>query len=227
MKRSNRLVLLVGVFLAIVAFVGIILLSQRRRSRTADHAADHRAGRRRHGGHPAVDADPGGPGQDRARIDLTAIRAGRLHGPVAGHRQDRPPAGRAGRARSRRRPSSGGASGTIIDIQTPRRPCARSPSRSTRSRGVGTVIKTGDYVDMVIGFTGRQVPGHHGQPGRRLDHRRQRHQQHERQAPPPGHAGPRHAAPAGRRRRPRTAATPAPPAAVGSPTRPSTASSRS
>ena len=28
MKRSNRLVLLVGVFLAIVAFVGILLISQ-------------------------------------------------------------------------------------------------------------------------------------------------------------------------------------------------------
>ena len=28
MKRSNRLVLLIGVFLAIVAFVGILLLAQ-------------------------------------------------------------------------------------------------------------------------------------------------------------------------------------------------------
>ena len=28
MKRSNRLVLLVGVFLAVIAFVGVLLLSQ-------------------------------------------------------------------------------------------------------------------------------------------------------------------------------------------------------
>ena len=38
MKRSNRLVLLVGVFLAIVAFVGILLLLQTPATQTGENA---------------------------------------------------------------------------------------------------------------------------------------------------------------------------------------------
>ena len=38
MKRSNRLVLLVGVFLAVIAFVGVLLLSQQNTSTTPEEA---------------------------------------------------------------------------------------------------------------------------------------------------------------------------------------------
>ena len=38
MKRSNRLVLLVGVFLAIVAFVGVLLLLQQPAGQTGENA---------------------------------------------------------------------------------------------------------------------------------------------------------------------------------------------
>ena len=49
MKRSNRLVLLVGVFLAIVAFVGILLLVRQPKHRREQHtsaADDGPSGRR-------------------------------------------------------------------------------------------------------------------------------------------------------------------------------------
>ena len=38
MKRSNRLVLLVGVFLAVIAFVGVLLLSQQNQQTTPEEA---------------------------------------------------------------------------------------------------------------------------------------------------------------------------------------------
>ena len=55
MKRSNRLVLLVGVFLAIVAFVGILVLT--RQPEKTENDRHDRPRRRRHGRHPALDAD--------------------------------------------------------------------------------------------------------------------------------------------------------------------------
>ena len=62
--------------------------------------------------------------------------------------------------------------------------------------GVGTVIKTGDYVDMVVGLTADKFPVITVAPGDKRDHRRRRPQQHQRQAPAPGPAGHGHAAPA-------------------------------
>jgi pilus assembly protein CpaB len=52
---------------------------------------------------------------------------------------------------------SGGAQGQILDIQVPatQRAIAVQVDQVT---GVGTVIKTGDYVDAVIGITGEKFP---------------------------------------------------------------------
>ena len=155
-------------------------------------------GRRRHRGHAQGRAD--------RKIDTERkANAFTLHG--ARHRpgrasadHDRRPA-RDRRLRHLRRPAS--PSSTC-------RPAMRAMTvQVDQVSGVGTVINTGDYVDVVVGFTGDKFPVVTAQSAGRVDHRRQRPERHERQAPDRGHAGPRPAAPAAAR--PRTRAPRAPP----------------
>ncbi len=149
MKRSNRLVLLVGVFLAIVAFVGILLLSG---PRTTDVST----------------APPTELATVIAATDIplgTAIRAEQVKvevKPVTGRDTDafgdvsqvigkivrqQVTTGAAITATT----LTGGQQGQILDIQTP--PGQRSMAvQVDQVTGVGTVIKTGDYVDMVVSF---------------------------------------------------------------------------
>ena len=156
MKRSNRLVLLVGVFLAIVAFVGILLLaaaaptdSDRRRR------PDDRPGRRRPADIPLVTTIRAEGRRPRAQVRPRS-RAGAFTDPsqVIGQ--------------IARQPITTGAQLTATDFGDVRRP-ARSRLDSPAGlraiavqvdqiTGVGTLIKTGDYVDMVIGFTGDKFP---------------------------------------------------------------------
>ena len=89
-------------------------------------------------------------------LPLVVDPAGRLHGRVAGHRQGRAPGRDQRRADHRRhvRPEPGGS---ILDIETP--PGLRSIAVEVdQVTGVGTVIKTGDYVDMVVGFASDKFP---------------------------------------------------------------------
>jgi pilus assembly protein CpaB len=150
LKRSNRLVLLVGVFLAIVAFIGILLISQ---------------------GTPRASTTPEVPTELPTVIAVediplgTTIRAEQVTTavkPVTGRDTDafgdvsqvigkivRQPvaAGAAITATT----LSGGRPGQILDIQCP--PTQRCMAvQVDQVTGVGTVIKTGDYVDMVVGF---------------------------------------------------------------------------
>ncbi len=156
MKRSNRLVLLVGVFLAIVAFVGILLISQ--------------------GGQTAV--DPNAPPTELPTVvatqDIplgTAIRADQVKEqvlPITGRDTDafgsvtqvigkivRQPVvtGAAITART----LSGGQQGQVLDIECPQamRCIAVQVDQVT---GVGTVIKTGDYVDMILALQADKFP---------------------------------------------------------------------
>ncbi len=156
MKRSNRLVLLVGVFLAIVAFVGILLISQ--------------------GGQTAV--DPNAPPTELPTVvatqDIplgTAIRADQVKEqvlPITGRDTDafgsvtqvigkivRQPVvtGAAITART----LSGGQQGQVLDIECPQamRCIAVQVDQVT---GVGTVIKTGDYVDLILALQADKFP---------------------------------------------------------------------
>ena len=96
LKRSNRLVLLVGVFLAVVAFVGILLLSNGAGGGQTEAPTDG----------PVVVATTDIPLSTRIRADQVTTKTiaadvhhgRRLHRPVAGHRQDRARAGHVGRA---------------------------------------------------------------------------------------------------------------------------------
>ena len=148
MKRSNRLVLLIGVFLAIVAFVGVILLRRIRRAATQPPAVPTTG--------PVVVAKADIPLSTRIRADqvevktlnLTAINAGAFQdiSQVVGQVARQPV---APGAQITQTTLNGGLSGTVINVQTPAGQRAIAV-RVDQISGVGTVIKTGDYVDAII-----------------------------------------------------------------------------
>jgi pilus assembly protein CpaB len=156
LKRSNRLVLLVGVFLAIVAFVGILLLV-RSPGGEGGQTAVPTTGK-------VVVATADIPLSTRIRadqvttktLDLTAIAAGAYQDPsqVVGQIARQPIASGA-----QITPGTLGISGTgqITNINCPAtfRCMAVQVDQLT---GVGTVIKAGDYVDMIIGLQTDSFP---------------------------------------------------------------------
>lgn len=154
MKRSNRLVLLVGVFLAIVAFVGILLLLQSPASPNGTTAVPTEG--------PVVVAKADIPLSTRIRADQVAIKQVPLAAISADAFADvsqvigqvaRQPVTAGGQITPAT--LTGGFSGTVIDIQTPAGMRAVAV-RVDQTSGVGTVIKTGDYVDSLIALTEEQ-----------------------------------------------------------------------
>ena len=154
MKRSNRLVLLVGVFLAIVAFVGILLLVR-------DNGGGSKATQPPTEG-PVVIAAADIPLSSRIKAEqlttktlpLTSISAGAFTDPsqVVGQIARAPV---ATGAQITQTTLNGGQTGTIINVQVPVGQRAIAV-RVDQISGVGTVIKTGDYVDAVVGLTEEQ-----------------------------------------------------------------------
>ena len=152
MKRSNRLVLLVGVFLAIVAFVGILLLVRTPSSEPAKAPTEG----------PVVVATTDIPLSTRIAADqvttkvvpLTGISAGAFTDPsqVIGQIARQPI---ANGAQITATTLNGGLTGTVIDVQVPIGQRAIAV-RVDQISGVGTVIKNGDYVDAIIGLTEEQ-----------------------------------------------------------------------
>jgi len=156
LKRSNRLVLLVGVFLAIVAFVGILLLS--RGGTTSNQPPPPPTTG------PVVIATAEIPLSTRIRADqlktevkeLTTILPGaytdisQVVGQIA-----RQPVAIGAQVTSAT--TSGGVQGTITNLTCPLtfRCIAVQVDQVT---GVGTVIKTADYVDMVVGVAADKFP---------------------------------------------------------------------
>ena len=155
MKRSNRLVLLVGVFLAIVAFIGILLISQGGGGGgggtsapptvlpTVIATADIPLGTR-------IQADQVTT-EERA-IDARDATAFQSTSQVIGQVVRQPVT--AGQEIT---PATFGETGQILNISCPAARVCISV-QVDQVTGVGTVIKTGDYVDMVVGFTGAQFP---------------------------------------------------------------------
>lgn len=154
MKRSNRLVLLVGVFLAIVAFIGILLFrpgtgpTQPQAPTEADTVI------------AAVDIPLGAKiTNDMVTVEkkaLTARSAGAYGAPsqVLGKTVRQ-----AVVAGAEITPDTFGqtSQGQIIDIKVP--PGKRAITVEVdQVTGVGTVIKTGDYVDMVVLVPPDQFP---------------------------------------------------------------------
>lgn len=153
MKRSNRLVLLIGVFLAIVAFVGILLLNGSNGSNGNNNQPTQ--------GQVVVAVNDLALSTKIQATDvttktlpLTAINAGAFSdvSQVVGKIVRAPVT--AGAQLTSDTFASGGA---ILDVNVPagRRAIAVQVDQVS---GVGTVIKTGDYVDLIAGITGDKFP---------------------------------------------------------------------
>jgi pilus assembly protein CpaB len=154
LKRSNRLVLLIGVFLAIVAFVGIVVIVGNPPAATPTTQAPTTG--------PVVVATVDIPLSTRIGAKQVEIKTlpldARLPGAfldpsaVVGQIARQPVA--AG-AQITATTLNGGLTGEVIDIQTPAGQRAIAV-RVDQISGVGTVIKTGDYVDAIFGLTEEQ-----------------------------------------------------------------------
>ena len=154
MKRSNRLVLLVGVFLAIVAFVGILLLVRQPNEGGGRETVPTDG--------PVVVATTDIPLSTRIAADQVTTKVVPLTGISAGAFTDvsqvigqiaRQPI--ASGAQITATTLNGGLTGTVIDVQVPVGQRAIAV-RVDQISGVGTVIKNGDYVDAIIGLTEEQ-----------------------------------------------------------------------
>jgi pilus assembly protein CpaB len=153
LKRSNRLVLLVGVFLAIVAFVAVIFLQgptgpsepEVLMEPTVVAAVDIPLG-------ASITVDqvktvdlPVTSRNDTAFSDVSQVLGRRVRQAVVTDAQlDAATFGEEG-------------GGTILNIDVPagKRAITVQVDQVT---GVGTVIKTGDYVDMVVGIRADKFP---------------------------------------------------------------------
>ena len=154
MKRSNRLVLLVGVFLAIVAFVGVLLLSQGGGDTSSKPPTEL----------PTVVAATDIPlgtriTADQVKIEVKAVTGrdpdafGDVSQVIGKIVREPVTAGAAITAKT----LTGGAQGQVLDISCPATLRCMSV-QVDQVTGVGTVIKTGDRVDMVVGFTADKFP---------------------------------------------------------------------
>lgn len=154
MKRSNRLVLLIGVFLAIVAFIAILVLQTR--TPTVDPNAPVTE-------LPTVIAAADIPLGTRVQANQVRVENVLVGGRDAGAYQD--PSQVIGKLV--RQPVTSGQQvtaatfglneGTVLDITCPAGLVCMAV-QVDQVTGVGTVIKSGDYVDMVVGFTGDKFP---------------------------------------------------------------------
>jgi len=154
LKRSNRLVLLVGVFLAIVAFVGILLLLQTPATPSGENVVPTTKN--------VVVASADIPLSSRIRADQVETKSVAIADASVGSFGDVSQViGQVARqpvvagAQITTATLTGGFTGTVLNIDTP--PGLRSISvRVDQTSGVGTVIKAGDYVDTLIALTEEQ-----------------------------------------------------------------------
>lgn len=154
MKRSNRLVLLVGVFLAIVAFVGVLLLLQTPATPSGENVVPTTKN--------VVVASADIPLSTRIRADQVETKTVAIADASVGSFGDvsqvigqiaRQPVTAGGQITETT--LTGGFTGTVIDVETPAGLRAIAV-RVDQISGVGTVIKTGDYVDSIIALTEEQ-----------------------------------------------------------------------
>lgn len=155
MKRSNRLILLIGVFLAIVTFVGIVLILG--------------SGNRTTGGPAAAPTELPTVFADRDIPLGTIITADMLR------QENRPVTSRDATAFSDRSLLLGKIVRTNVvkdkqltaeDFDVSGAPVAVDCPANQRCialqvdqvSGVGTLIRTGDYVDLLVAFTGDKFP---------------------------------------------------------------------
>jgi len=154
LKRSNRLVLLIGVFLAVVAFVGVIVLAGGNKDNGGSNAPVTTG--------PVVVATADIGLSTKVRADQVTVQTKPLTAILPGAFQDTSQV--VGKVVRQAVASGGqlttetfGGGNSALDIQTPKgmRSIAVQVDQVT---GVGTVIQNGDYVDMVVGFASDKFP---------------------------------------------------------------------
>jgi pilus assembly protein CpaB len=156
LKRSNRLVLLIGVFLAVIAFVGIALILNRQETPppsevvknlpTVIAVKDIPLG-------VVVTADMLSDPPQMLQVDQRKAQAFQANSQVVGLVARRPIAASAQLEAADFDTSTTGCG--AVDVPAGLRAIAVQVDQVS---GVGTVINTGDYVDMVVGFTGDKFP---------------------------------------------------------------------
>lgn len=156
MKRSNRLVLLVGVFLAIIAFVGILLLV-RSPSGPATPVAKTDGPVVVATADLALSTKIGADQVTIKTVPLSAINPGAFTDPSQVIGQIVREAVATGGQVTTSTLNGGASPGVIGNIDCPATLRCMSVQVDQVS-GVGTVIKTGDYVDMVVGITADKFP---------------------------------------------------------------------
>ena len=154
MKRSNRLILLIGVFLAIVAFIGVVLLLSGGGGSTPPPETVTKT--------KIVKAVVDIPLGTIVTADMVTEEEVNIADPPAGAVHLTASAiGRTVRTNVLTGQvileSTFTGSPTAVDIQVP--PGGRAfPLQVDQITGVGTLIKPGDYVDVVIGLTSSNFP---------------------------------------------------------------------
>ena len=155
MKRSNRLVLLIGVFLAIVAFVGILVTlggggnetggptEPPTELNTVIATANIPLGARIQANQVKVELKPVTARDAGALEDVSQAIGKIVRQPVT-----------AG-AQVTSTTFTGGGTIETLEVPAGKRAIAVQVDQVS---GVGTIIQTGDYVDMVVGFTGDKFP---------------------------------------------------------------------
>lgn len=153
MKRSNRLVLLIGVFLAVIAFIGIILLS-------STPNGEGPSGEPTRG--PAVTATVAIPlGVKVTEQMVKVVEMDLIDRPATAYQSIPLVVGLV----ARQNINAGqvitsdlfGGGGQIVQIDCP--PTLRCMAiQVDQVSGVGTIIRAGDVVDMLVGFAGDKFP---------------------------------------------------------------------
>ncbi len=154
MKRSNRLVLLIGVFLAVVAFV-LVVVTLGNPPPAPPTAVAPTTG-------PVIVAKVDIPLSTRIRADQVDVKTLPLDAISPGAFKDvSQVVGQVARqpvalgAQITQTTLTGGVAGAILDVNTPAGLRAIAV-RVDQTSGVGTIIKAGDYVDAIMGLTEEQ-----------------------------------------------------------------------
>lgn len=157
MKRSNRLVLLIGIFLAVVAFAGVLILSGGGRSGSSGPPPPPTE-------LPTVFAIADIPLGTKIRADQVQVRQQPItQRDVTAFSSDTLVIGKVVRenvvngAQLTALTLTGGSSGQILNLEVPAGQRAIS-IRVDQVTGVGTVIKNGDFVDLVVGLGAEAFP---------------------------------------------------------------------
>lgn len=153
MKRSNRLILLIGVFLAIVAFVGIVLIVQGNRGPGSQGPATEL---------PTVFAAKPITLGTEITADMVTVTTTKVTERAANAFSS--PSLLLGKIAAKDIAQgkqltdddfNRGANITQLSVPLGMRAIAVTVDQSS---GVGTVIRTGDYVDLLVGLTGDKFP---------------------------------------------------------------------